>query len=73
MQVILISSRLAKARSVTVSLRHVMVTGTLGLAMVVGLAGALYWLSLRFAADFKIPLMHELVLSAQKNETERSR
>jgi len=72
-QVILISSRLAKARSVTVSLRHVMVTGTLGLAIVVGLAGALYWLSLRFAADLKIPLVHELVLAAQKNETERSR
>ena len=73
MQVILISSRLAKARSVTVSLLHVMVTGTLGLAIVVGLAGALYWLSLRFAADLKIPLVHELVLAAQKNETERSR
>src|SRR6185503_7342298 len=50
-----------------------MVTGTLGLAIVVGLAGALYWLSLRFAADLKIPLVHELVLAAQKNETERSR
>jgi murein DD-endopeptidase MepM/ murein hydrolase activator NlpD len=72
-QVILISSRLAKARSVTVSLLHLLVTGTFGLALVVGLAGALYWLSLRFAAELKIPLVHELVLAAQKNETERSR
>jgi murein DD-endopeptidase MepM/ murein hydrolase activator NlpD len=72
-QVILISSRLAKARSLTVSLRHVFVTATLGLVVVVGLAGALYWLSLRFAADLKIPLVRELVLAAQKGETERSR
>jgi murein DD-endopeptidase MepM/ murein hydrolase activator NlpD len=41
--------------------------------VVVGLTGALYWLSLRFAADLKIPLVHELVLAAQKNESERSR
>ena len=73
MQVILISSRLAKARSVSLSLRHVLLTASLGLVMVVGLAGALYWLSLRFAADLKIPLVHELVLAAQKNESERSR
>ena len=73
MQVILISSRLAKARSLTVSLRHVFLTATVGLAVVVGLSGALYWLSLRFAADLKIPLVNELVLAAQKGETERSR
>ena len=73
MQVILISSRLAKARSLTVSLRHVFLTATVGLAVVVGLSGALYWLSLRFAADLKIPLVNELVLAAQNGETERSR
>ena len=73
MQVILISSRLAKARSVSVSLPHVLLTATFGLAMVIGLAGALYWLSLRFAADLKIPLVHQLVLAVQKGESERSR
>jgi murein DD-endopeptidase MepM/ murein hydrolase activator NlpD len=72
-QVILISSRLAKARSMSLSLSHVLLTASLGLALVIGLAGALYWLSLRFAADLKIPLVHELVLAAQKNESERSR
>jgi murein DD-endopeptidase MepM/ murein hydrolase activator NlpD len=72
-QVILISSRLAKARSMSLSLSHVLLTASLGVAMVVSLSGALYWLSLRFAADLKIPLVHELVLAAQKNESERSR
>ena len=73
MQVILISSRLAKARSLTLSLRHVLGSVAIGLAVVVGLAGALYWLSLRFAADLKIPLVHQLVLAVQQSESERSR
>jgi len=72
-QVILISSRLAKARSLTLSLRHVLGSVAIGLAVVVGLTGALYWLSLRFAADLKIPLVRELVLAAQQVESERSR
>ncbi len=73
MQVILISSRLAKARSLTLTLRHALASAILGLAVVAGLTGALYWLSLRYAADLKIPLVHRLVLAVQKNETERSR
>lgn len=73
MQVILIPSRLAKARSVSLSLRHLAAAAAIGVATVVTLAGALYWLSLRFAADLKIPLVHELVLAAQKSESERSR
>jgi murein DD-endopeptidase MepM/ murein hydrolase activator NlpD len=73
LQVILISSRLAKARSVTLSLRHLALAAALGLGTVLCLAGALYWLSLRFAADLKIPVVHQLVLAAQKGEAERSR
>jgi murein DD-endopeptidase MepM/ murein hydrolase activator NlpD len=72
-QVILIPSRLAKARSLTLSLRHVLASALFGLAVIVGLAGTLYWLSLRFASDLRIPLVHDLVLAAQKNEAERSR
>lgn len=73
MQVILISSRLAKARSLTLSLRHMLGSLAIGLSVVIGLAGALYWLSLRFAADLKIPLVHQLVLAVQQSESERSR
>ncbi len=73
MQIILISSRLAKARSVTLSLRHVLGSLAAGVAVVVCLTGALYWLSLRFAADLKIPLLHQLVLAVQQSESERSR
>ena len=72
-QIILIPTRMAKARSVTLSLRHALVTAALGATLVVGLAGALYWLSLRFASDLKIPLVRELVLAVQQGEAERSR
>ena len=73
MQVILISSRLAKARSLTLSLRHVLASCALGLGALVCLTAATYWLSLRFAVDLKIPLVTQLVLATQQGETERSR
>jgi len=72
-QVILISSRLAKARSLTLSLRHALVSFAFAAAVLVCLTGATYWLSLRFAVDLKIPLVTELVLAAQQGEAERSR
>jgi murein DD-endopeptidase MepM/ murein hydrolase activator NlpD len=72
-QVILISNRLAKARSLTLSLRHVFATVVLAVAALVCLTGITYWLSLRFAVDLKIPLVTQLVLATQKGETERSR
>ena len=73
MQIILISSRLAKARTLTLSLRHVLVSGALALAILMCLTGATYWLSLRFAVDLKIPLVTQLVLAVQQSETARAR
>ena len=73
MQVILISDRLAKARSLTLSMRHVLASAVVGLALIAGLTGMTYWISLRFAVDLKIPLVHELVLAAQHKQAEQSR
>jgi murein DD-endopeptidase MepM/ murein hydrolase activator NlpD len=72
-QVILISDRLAKARSLTFSVRHVLASLLLAAIVVTGLTGITYWISLRFAVDLKIPLVHELVLAAQKTQDENSR
>jgi murein DD-endopeptidase MepM/ murein hydrolase activator NlpD len=72
-QVILISSRLAKARSLTLSLRHVLASCALAMGALVCLTVVTYWLSLRFAVDLKIPLVTQLVLATQQGETERSR
>jgi len=72
-QIIVISDRLAKARSLTLSLRHVVASLGLALLVLVALTAALYWLSLRYAAEIRIPLVHQLVLAVQKTESERSR
>ena len=73
MQIILISDRLAKARSLTLSVRHVCASIALALAVLVALTAALYWFSLRFAAEMKIPILQQAVLAARKTETERAR
>jgi len=72
-QIIVIPHRLAKARTVTVSARHVIVLAGLGLVLLLSLTIGLYWLTIRYAADVRIPLVNKLVLAAQKSEAERAR
>ena len=73
MQIIVISDRLAKARTLSLSLRHVLASVTVALMVLISLTAILYWASLRFASDIKIPLLQQLVLAAQKGEAERAR
>ena len=73
MQIILISHRLAKARSVTVSLSHVLGTAVLAFGLVCAGTAALYWITIRYAADVRIPVVQKLVLAAQEAESERAR
>jgi murein DD-endopeptidase MepM/ murein hydrolase activator NlpD len=73
LQIILISDRLAKARSVSLSLRHLFGSALLALAMVLGATAGLYWLTLRYAAEVPLPALQRLVLSAHEAEAERSR
>lgn len=73
MQIILISHRLAKARTLSLSLRHVVVSVVLALGVLAGLTAALYWLTLRFAAELRLPGIEQLAVAAQKGEKERAR
>lgn len=73
MQIILISDRLARARSVTLAARHLVASALLALlAMLAGAAG-MYWLTLRYAVELPLPAFQKLVLAAQEAEAERSR
>jgi murein DD-endopeptidase MepM/ murein hydrolase activator NlpD len=72
LQIILISDRLARARSVSVSLPHLAGTVVLALGLVCAATAALYWITLRHAADFRIPVLQKLVLAAQEAEAERA-
>jgi murein DD-endopeptidase MepM/ murein hydrolase activator NlpD len=72
LQIILISDRLAKARSVSLSLRHVLASALFALLLLVTATAAVYWLTLRYAAEVPLPALHRLILQAQESETERS-
>ncbi|HEX6296121.1 MAG TPA: M23 family metallopeptidase [Burkholderiales bacterium] len=73
MQIILISDRLAKARSVSLSLRHLIGSAMFALALVLGATAGLHWLTLRYAAEVPFPVLQQLVHSARETEAERSR
>jgi murein DD-endopeptidase MepM/ murein hydrolase activator NlpD len=72
-QIILISDRLAKARSVTLSLRHLVGTAFAAMLVLCAATAGLYWLTLRYASDLRIPVLQQLVLSANDAEAERGR
>ena len=73
MQIILISGRLAKARPVTLTLRHLIGAAFFALTLVfVGTAG-LYWVSLRYATELRIPAIQQIVLQANQADAERGR
>lgn len=73
MQIILISNRLAKARTLTFSARHVLASVSAALLVLGALTAGLYWLTLRLAMDVRVPLVNQLVLAAVRGEAERSR
>jgi len=72
-QIILISDRLAKARSVTIAPRHVFASLVVALLLLTALTGAVYWTTLHFASQLKIPFVEKLVASAQRAEAEKAR
>ena len=72
MHIIVVSDRLAKARSIEFSLRH-LVLGGVGIASgLVVLAFLISYLGVRHAAELKLPMLQTLVLSAQRAESERN-
>jgi len=73
LQIIVIPDRLAKARTLNISSRHLVASMMLALVLLLGMTAGLYWLTFRFATDIKIPLLQQLVLAAQQGEAERAR
>jgi murein DD-endopeptidase MepM/ murein hydrolase activator NlpD len=72
MHIILVSSGLAKSRSLTLTTRHV-VAGTVLLALLVfGLAVGLFWISVRHATETRVPLLDSMVSSAQERQRKKT-
>jgi murein DD-endopeptidase MepM/ murein hydrolase activator NlpD len=72
-QIILISDRLARTRSVSLSVMHLGLTALLGFALLCGGTAALYWLTLRYSSEIRIPVLQQLVAASQEAEAERGR
>lgn len=73
MQIILISGSLARARPVTLTLRHLLGAAFIATLLVFLGTAALYWVTLRHAAELRIPVLQQLVLRANEAEAERGR
>lgn len=71
MNIILVSGRLAKARTISLGVPQFVVLGIGAFIAVILLAGLLHYLTLRFAADFRLPYFENMVLSAQQQQNEK--
>lgn len=73
MQIIVIPGRLAKARSISLSLPQLIAAAMLVFCLLAGLTAALYWFTLRLSAAAKMPFVEQVLLSAQRAENVKSR
>jgi murein DD-endopeptidase MepM/ murein hydrolase activator NlpD len=72
MNIILVSGKLARARTITLGVPQIGLLG-LGLAIsVIAVAAAMNYLLLRVASDFNIPYLQSMLLSAQQEQHERA-
>jgi murein DD-endopeptidase MepM/ murein hydrolase activator NlpD len=55
------------------SLAHLVGTAFVALLLLLGATATLYWLTLRYAAEVKLPALQQLVAAAQEAEAERER
>jgi len=68
-----IPGRLAKARSISLSLPQLVAAAMLVFCLLAGLTAALYWFTLRLSAAAKMPFVEQVLLSAQRAENVKSR
>jgi murein DD-endopeptidase MepM/ murein hydrolase activator NlpD len=73
LQIILIPDRLAKAKTVKVSVAHLVAMAFGAAVLLLALTAAVYWVTLRFAVEFRMPVLHQVLASMQRTETERGR
>ena len=72
MHLIVFTHRLATPRSVTVTVRHLALVAVMGLAAVTAGAVLLYYVTFRYAADLKLPVLQSLVAAARADDTRKS-
>jgi murein DD-endopeptidase MepM/ murein hydrolase activator NlpD len=68
MQIILVHNRLAQARTINVTAKHVVLLTFAALVFMTACSALLYYLTFRHAADIKLPFIRELFLTATREE-----
>lgn len=72
MNIILVSEKLAKARTITLGMPHLIMLGIAGLITLIMLAGLMNYFTLRFAADLNLPYLQDQLVSAQQRQNEKT-
>jgi len=70
--IILVSERLAKARTITLGLPQLLMLGIATFITLIMLAGLMNYFTLRFAADLNLPYLQDQLVSAQRHQNEKS-
>jgi murein DD-endopeptidase MepM/ murein hydrolase activator NlpD len=72
MHIILVSGRLTKARSVTLTARHLVGAGLALVLLVLALSSGMLYITIRHAAEIKLPLLESLVMAAQEQRARQT-
>ena len=73
MHIILVSDRLATAKSISLGTRHLVLGLALLAATVVALSSSMFYLVFRHAVEIKLPLVQQLLLSAQEQQAQNAK
>jgi len=71
MNIILVSGKLSKARSITLTAHHLVAGAALATISVLLLAFCIQWVVLRYAPSLNSPLLNTLILSVQHEQNEK--
>lgn len=72
MHIILVSDRLAKARSIELSLKHLVLAFAAGVLSVLTLSTAISYLGVRHASEIKLPFLQSMLRAAYFEDMERT-
>lgn len=73
MHIILVSNRLATAKSISLGTRHLLLGLALLTAAIVALSSSMFYLVFSHAVEIKLPLVQTLLLSAQEQQAQNAK
>ncbi len=73
MHIILVSNRLATAKSISLGMRHLIMGVALLVAVVVALSSSMSYLIFRHTVEIKLPVVQHLLLSAQEQQARNAK